>query len=377
MPLGTARRRLSLSAATPIVAHGPIKTVFVLPSFAGGGAERVVLNLACALDRVRFAPEIVVIDGQGPLAGSVPAGIPVHDLHRRRLRQAMPALIATLRRLRPGAVIPTLGYLNLALLAARPLFPITRIYPREANLPSVSIDALPSPALGRMAYRYLYPRADGVLCNARVVAEALARDCGVAPTRIHLIDNPVDVAGIRAAAEPLTRTDGAGPRFVAAGRLTHQKGFDRLIDLFATLTAEAHLTILGDGPDRAALEARARDRGVAARISFTGFQARPWPFYAGADAFLLPSRWEGMPNAALEALACGAEVIATPESGGIGEVAEAASPGTVTVAAWDGEFATALRAVRAQSVAAPRASLLPDRFTLTHATESLARILAS
>lgn len=289
----------------------------------------------------------------------------------------MPALVATLRRLRPRAVIPTLGYLNLALLAARPLLPTTRIFPREANLPSVSIDALPSPVLGRLAYRHFYPRADGVLCNARVVAAALARDCGVTPTRIHLIDNPIDVARIRAVAAPATRADGTGPRFVAAGRLTHQKGFDRLIDLFATLAPDAQLAILGDGPDRAALEARAVSRGVAARISFAGFQALPWPFYAGADAFLLPSRWEGMPNAALEALACGTPVIATPESGGIGEAAAAAAPGAVTVAVWDGEFATALRTVRGRPAAAPRESLLPERFTLARATDALARVLTS
>ena len=336
-----------------------------------------MLNLAGGLDRGRFSAEIVVLDGRGPLTASVPSAIPVHDLQRPRLRQAMPALVSTLRRLRPHAVVPTLGYVNLALLAARPLLPPTRIYPREANLPSVSIDALPSLTAGRLAYRFLYPRADGVLCNARIVAEALARDCGVPPVRIHLIDNPIDVARIRAAATPTTRMDGAGPRLVAAGRLTHQKGFDRLIDLFATMASDAHLTILGDGPDRTSLEARATATGVAARIAFAGFQARPWPFYAGADAFLLPSRWEGMPNAALEALACGTNVIATRESGGIGEVAEAAAPGAVTVAPWGEGFAAALRAVRGRPASTPRESLLPERFTLDRATDSLARILAS
>jgi glycosyltransferase involved in cell wall biosynthesis len=319
--------------------------------------------------------EIVALEGRGPLADLVPPGIPVHDLARPRLRQALPRLIAALRRSRPDAVVPTLGYVNLAVLALRPLLPAgTRIFPREANLPSKSTDAMAVPSLGRAAYRLLYPRADGVLCNAAVVAEALARECGIAPARIHLIDNPVDVAALRASALPPHRATGTGARFVAAGRLTRQKGFDRLIDLWPTLTPEAHLTILGDGPERIALEARAEERGVAARISLAGFQIRPWPFYAGADAFLLPSRWEGMPNAALEALACGTPVIATPESGGIGEVAAAASPGAVTVAAWGEAFAAALAAVRPQCGETPRENLLPDRFTLARATEGLARL---
>lgn len=333
-----------------------------------------MLTLAGALDASRFTPAIVVLDGRGPLADLVPAGCPVHDLRQPRLRQALPALVSTLRRLRPGAVVPTLGYLNLALLAMRPFLPSgTRIFPREANPPSVSIRALPSATLGRAAYRLLYPRADGVLCNARLVAEALAHECGVESARIHLVDNPVDVVSIRNAATPVIRAEGAGPCFVAAGRLTHQKGFDRLIDLFAAAMPDAHLTILGEGPDRTALEARGW--GTAAHISFAGFQARPWPFYAGADAFLLPSRWEGMPNAALEALACGTPVIATPEAGGIGEVA-AAMPGAVTISPWSEAFAASLRAVRAHPTTTPRPSLLPERFTVPRAAEALARILA-
>lgn len=332
--------------------------------------------MAGALDRSRFGAEIVALDGQGPLAGSVPRHVPVHELGHPRLRGALPALISALRRLRPDAVVPTLGYLNLAVLALRPLLPSgTRIFPREANLPSKSIDALPVPALGRMAYRLLYPRADGVLCNAAVVADALARECGVAMSRIHLIDNPVDVAALRAATIPPRRAPGPGPRFVAAGRLTHQKGFDRLIDLFPTLAPDAHLTILGDGPDRALLEARAKERGIAGRVSFAGFQPQPWPFYAGADAFLLPSRWEGMPSAALEALACGTRVIATTEAGGIGEVA--APAGAVTLAAWGAEFGASLRAVHGQPADEPRASLLPERFTVVRAADGLARLLGA
>lgn len=321
---------------------------------------------------------IVALDGHGPLADSVPAGVVVHDLGRTRLRQALPPLIAALRRLRPHAIVPTLGYVNLALLAARPFLPAgSRIFPREANLPSVSIAALPSPSLGRFAYRRLYPRADGVLCNASVVARALAQECGVDPERIHLIDNPVDVARIRSAASPVIRVEGVGTRFVAAGRLTPQKGFDRLIELFATLPSDSHLTILGEGPARAVLEAQVRERTLAGRVFFAGFQKQPWSFYAGADVFLLPSRWEGMPNAALEALACGTPVIATPEAGGIGEVAAAAAPGSVAVAAWGEDFAAALRAVRPRPTKTPRPNLLPDRFTLARAAESLSRLLAA
>ena len=86
---------------------------FVLPSFAGGGAERVLLNLMAALDRDRFAPAMVVLDGAGPLAPLVPADLVTHDLARPRLRTAVAPLVRCLRRLRPAVVVSTFGHVNL------------------------------------------------------------------------------------------------------------------------------------------------------------------------------------------------------------------------------------------------------------------------
>lgn len=352
------------------------RIVFVLPSFAGGGAERVALTLAGALERARFAPEIVVLDGAGPLEAAVAPGLPVHDLHRRRLRGALPALARILRGLGPAVVVSTLGHVNLALLALRPwLAAGTRIVVREANTPSMSLAAQPWPRLFRTGTRLLYPRADAILCPSHLIAEELARDFAVPKARLHLIPNPVDVDAIRAAAAPPRREPGAGARFVASGRLTHQKGFDRLIEAMAAMPEDARLAILGTGPRAADLRARAAARGVEGRVALPGFAADPWSLYAGADAFLLPSRWEGMANAALEALACGTPVIATPEAGGIAEVAGDAPPGAVTLAAAGRPFAEAMAGVRAGPPSAPRPSLLPERFALAAAVGEFAQAL--
>ncbi|MDP7539279.1 MAG: glycosyltransferase, partial [Alphaproteobacteria bacterium] len=137
------------------------------------------------------------------------------------------------------------------------------------------------------------------------------------------------------------RLPGPGRRFVAAGRLTRQKGFDRLIALFGQDESDDHLLILGDGPAREALAALA-----GPRVTLHGHEPEPWPWMAGADALLLPSRWEGLANVALEALACGTPVIATPESGGIAELAAAAPEGAVTIATWGEAFAKAMAAAR-------------------------------
>ena len=133
-----------------------------------------------------------------------------------------------------------------------------------------------------------------------------------------------------------------------------------MIDMVAEGDVADRLCIFGDGSDRAALGGRAKARDASARIRFAGFDPAPWPFYAGADALLVPSRWEGLPNVALEALACGTPVIATPESGGIAEVAAAAPAGAVTVAMWGDAFRSALSNVVPSPVDRTRPSLLPE-----------------
>ncbi|MDP6473527.1 MAG: glycosyltransferase [Alphaproteobacteria bacterium] len=336
------------------------RVAFVLPSFAGGGAERVMLQLLGGLDRARFQPSLIVLSGDGPLADLVPGDVPLTDLARPRLRHALPALVGAIRRARPRAVISSLGYVNLALIAGRRLLPFgTRIIVREANMPSLSLPAGPRPGLTRWLYRRYYPRADAVICTSHRMMGEMSGDIGVAHTRLHLLPNPVDAPALRAEIGTLPAGEGNAVCFIAAGRLTRQKGFDRLIEAFANLPGECRLTILGEGPERVALEAMCGRFGLGDRIHMPGFEGNPWPHYAAADAFLLPSRWEGMPNAALEALACGTPVIATPQSGAIAEIASAAPAGAVTMAAWGDGFATAMINIRAGKEKRPRPSLLP------------------
>ena len=358
--------------------NAPTRILFILPSFAGGGAERVVLTLLANLDAAQFAASLLVLDGRGPLAHLVPAHVPVTDLATARLRRALPDLIGFIRKEKPDFVFSTLGYVNLALLAVRLLLPRkSRILVREANMPSLSLPATSHPTLFRAAYRLLYPSADAVICTSSQMADEMSRDFSVSTERLFLIPNPVDDAALRHAATPIVRTPGEGVRLVAAGRLTPQKGFDRLLDWMTALAPSTRLTLLGEGPERAKLEAQAKSLGLTDRVHFAGFCDNPWSHYAGADAFVLASRWEGLPNAALEALACGTPVIATPQSGGIAEISAAASPGAVTIVAAGEAFVAVLTTlpIRPLMGSKPRFSLLPCRYQVTTVAQDFQNIL--
>lgn len=335
-----------------------------------------MLSVASELDRSRFAPALVVLDAEGPLASAAPADVPVTTLAAPRLRHALPALYRTLRRMQPDVVLSTMGYLNLAVLAAGrlALAPHARILVREANQVSATLNAFPSKALGRFAYRRLYRKADAVLCNSSGVARELA-EVGVPPQSIKLIGNPIDTAALRRRATGAEQTPG---RFVAAGRLMRQKGFDRLVDWFAAMPEAATLTIFGEGPERPSLEARIAAAGLAARIDLPGYVPEIWRQLAGADAFLMPSRWEGMPNAALEALALGVPVIATEEAGGLKEL-RGEAPGDRLLLAEDGaEFVSAMRsAIRTEPIPPGlRDSALPARFSKPVVVAQYAALMA-
>lgn len=352
-----------------------IGVAFVLPSLEGGGAERVAVNLLAGLDRLRFNSELVVMCLTGPLRDAVPPEVQIHDLGRPRLRYGLPALIRALRHIKPAVTFSTLGYVNLALLACRSFLPKTCIIVREANTPSQSLPHTPYPRLMRAAYARLYRRADAVLCQHSETAHEMVYDFQVPPERVKALPNPVNVAAVRAGAAKLIREPGAGLRFVAAGRLTRQKGFDRLLDMLAALPAEAHLTIYGEGPDERNLKAQGRALGIESRVQFGGFVKCLPSALAGADALLLPSRWEGVPNVVLEALACGTPVIATPEAGGLAELARNTPAGAVTVAQLPEGFLSAMRGVRARTDKQLRPSMLPQQFDASVVVNTFARLL--
>ena len=174
-----------------------------------------------------------------------------------------------------------------------------------------------APGAALTALRAARTRALGaarrIVVPSRYLAQ-IASTWGLDEQRVEVLPNSAP-----AVSEP--QAEGLPPgTFVFAGRLTAQKGLATAIEALARVPA-ARLVLVGDGPERADLERRAREAGLDGRIEFRG--ARPHEdvlrVLAGAEAALLPSEWENLPHAAVEALAVGTPVVATPV-GGVPEV---------------------------------------------------------
>ncbi|HEY8948112.1 MAG TPA: glycosyltransferase [Rhizomicrobium sp.] len=328
--------RLAQGVGKASVATGHI--AIVLHDLRGGGAERAVLRLARGMAAAGRDVELILVRGEGAYLGEIPPGIRLKVLDKPRVSQAIGKLAMHFRRTRPRAVLSALTHMNLATVAAARLsrVPMRLVLSERNQISSKAREA--AGTWQKWLYRAVprvYRAADAIVAVSGGVAADLATFGRLSEKKISVIHNPVfDVdVEIRAqapVAHPWFERKGP-PIIVAAGRLHRQKGFDILLEAFALARAEVdcRLVILGEGPERAALLATAERLGLAYDIDMPGFAENPFPLMRRAGAFVLSSRWEGFPNALVEAMACGAPVIATDCPSGPREILGGGRYGTL------------------------------------------------
>lgn len=356
----------------------------LLPDLRGGGAERSLLRLGGELVRRGGAVDIVVGTARGSLGSEVPRGVDLFDLARPRLRSALPSMVRYLRGRRPTHVVATLEHaVVLADWAIRAARVDTVLVPRVAN--TLSRATADTGGLAHVANRLAlrtYRRADLVVAVSQGVADDLVLAHGLSRDRVRVVPNPVVVPEVLAARErPASHpwfSDGGAPLVVGMGRLTRQKNFPLLVDAFAGVreaVPDARLVILGDGEDRATLAARCRDHGITRQVDMPGFVQDPFPLLARAHVFVLSSDYEGLPGALIQALACGANVVATDCPSGPREVLDGGRHGAL-VPVGDVD---ALRGAIVESLRAPRRNAGPEawgRWTADAAADQYAQLLA-
>jgi glycosyltransferase involved in cell wall biosynthesis len=242
------------------------------------------------------------------------------------------------------------------------------------------------PGVGLWWYRWKLRGYSRSLCPAMTVCvsdavrDRLATDYGFSRTKLATGRHGVDLD--RFHPDPIrrdtTRASWGIPResfvFGSVRRFVFDKGLDVAVDAFAAAVAQCpgsslHLVLVGDGPERGALERQAERCGVAHLVKFPGFTNTAWDVYPAFDVFLLPSRVEALGVVALEAMACDCEVIGS-DVGGIPEMISDPSLGTLVPAGDSAQWATAM--VRAIRRAPTERSALVQRARM-HVTENFER----
>ena len=295
---------------------GPVDVVLLLTSFAIGGTERQMVELAKRLDPSRFRVRIACFHKRGRLLDDIPARIPIREfpLHGFATPTAFRRLLAFASWCRSidAAVVHTCDlYANIfglpgAALAGVPV--------RIANRREI-VTGDKSPAKLR-TQRLAYRAAHAVVANSSAARDQLVRE-GVPADRLRLVPNGLDP--VRFAPAPPRRDI---RRIVMVANLRPEKGHDTLLAAAPRILErypDASFTFVGEGPQRGKLEMLVRALGIGERVRFLGESRDVAPILARHDLYVLPSRSEAFPNALIEAMATALPVVAT-DVGGIPEV---------------------------------------------------------
>ena len=358
------------------------KIALFVPSFRGGGAERAMLLFAQGLLELGYSVDFLVAQNSGPLRDSLPAGARLVNLNRRKVSFVLPGLIRYLKKERPVALYSTVVNANIVALLARALSGVScQFIVRESNVPNPEDTTLSRRIAGVIA-PLIYRMADSVISVSEDVASILAAVSPGLRPKIAVLPNPVVSAemlekGKLTPEHPwlVDSVDGI-PVVLGTGRLHQQKDFSTLISAFAAVIKEraARLIILGEGEERAALETQVQQLGLQDSVSLPGYVGNPFPYFKRAAVFVLSSRYEGMPNVLLQAMAFGTPVVATDCHSGAKEVIRNSGVGRLVPVGDSATMARAILNALNESNSAVAASYVDQNFSVERATREYLQV---
>jgi len=388
-----------LGSSTSAATHGPTRIGLVIDSMAGGGAERMTLNIASGLIARGHQVDLLLCFATGPYLNSIPSAVRVITLNtrvwskRRQLcyfRRHIPASVRVvhmgprwsgkwltwfraavalrwpwkdfwlltpgvaravigiaqyIRRERPRVILASLHTSTAATLLAR------QWAGNEVRVVvAVRSSMLDMDARERRLAEMLYPKADGIVTVSRGLADEQTSQMSIPRQRITPIYNPVFTPDLESLASetpshPWLRKKGLSV-ILAIGRLRKVKDHPTLLRAFARLAGrtDMRLVVLGEGAERPSLEALVRELGIGERVDMPGWVSNPFAFMRRARLFVLSSRWEGFANVLVEALACGCPVVGTDCPFGPREILEDGRWGALVPVGDDAALAQAMEA---------------------------------
>ncbi len=379
-------------------ARAPLRVAQLVETLAMGGAERLAVQIAGARAEAGDHSLILVLGGPGPLAAQVDPRVGVRYLQLERasitrplrflasLRHGSRALREEVRREGLQIVqshLPNANFWGLLLALRDPVAVIPTVHNNNEFYYGEMTPPRVRSRLRRLAYRAMLRRCAAVVAVSEQVARSLLREVGARgdrARRLRVVPNGVaipaapDPAAVAAIRARFGCRDGE-ILVLAAGRHSEQKNFQALIAAAAVLRgrgAAFRMVIAGEGERRDAHQAQVASLRLADRVLLPGNVSDLTQVMQAADAFALPSLWEGLPLVLLEALAAGAPVVGS-DIDGVREVIADGETGLLCAADDPGALADAL--LRLQDPAL-RARLRSAGLALVRRTYAFERVNA-
>jgi glycosyltransferase involved in cell wall biosynthesis len=344
----------------------PARISFLLDNLTGGGAEKVILNLASGFTKLGHPVDILVCKMEGVLCNSIPAGVNLVPLKasspnlgflcairadpagfraiagmfpKRKPFGFIPSIAAHLKANRPAVLVSALPKSNINAVLAKYYSGVSTrvVVGAHINMSTQDAECYSS---GKSKLRYMRPlmqrcyrRADAVVAVSKGVAEDIAKYLSLDQDNVTTIYNPIDTKQIEALSyESLNHPwfdAGTVPLILGMGRFVAQKDFPFLLRAFAKLRENRQARLVLMGGDESSAEQREHKQelsrlaiqlGVQEDFDMPGFKVNPYPFLRKASVFVLSSRYEGFGNVLVEALLCGCPVVSTNCPSGPAEI---------------------------------------------------------
>lgn len=329
------------------------KIVLFIRALHGGGAQRAMVRYANALSDRGYDTTVLVLNASGAFKAELSDKVTLITLSANRILTAIPAIIKELKRIKPEVVMVTEPACNIAMIIARYLSGIeTRLLIREGLFPSVAVKESPY-FQTRLSYKlapYLYKKADIIVAIASEMADDLSSFLNIPREKITLIPiNPVVTPKLYELANEKVNhpwlIEKNKPVIISVGRLEAQKDFKTLVNAFCLLRkdVDCKLIIIGDGTLQEELTQQIKMSGYEDDIDLAGFSVNPFSFMSNADLLVLSSRYEGLPNTLIEALACGVPSVATDCKSGPRDIFDNGKFGLLVPVGDEVQMATAMK----------------------------------
>ncbi len=303
-----------------------MKNVLIMTNnMNGGGAEHVLLTLLRHLPRSRYSIDLCLVYREGVLLDRLPSDLSISAIFEERTPESAECIRADEGELYQRAVRRKYD-IEIAFLEGNAVKIMSRSNNRDAvKIAWVHLD-LSREHYTKTVYKSTEQEKEAFLsfnhifCVSCAVLGGLERLFGPdLRERSYIVFNPIEHEEIMRLAE-IVELQKHGVTFCAAGRLEHQKAFNRLLSSAQRLRAEGftfHIWLLGEGSLRSELERECDERMLTDIVDFLGYQMNPYPYIKQADAFVSTSRVEGLSMVIGEALVLRTPVIATNCNGQI------------------------------------------------------------
>ena len=290
-----------------------IKIIIITPNLLCGGSSKIISLLCENIDKEKFNVVLACINKRDAFYKIDESKIKIIDLNKVHVRNALPQLFSLIKKEKPDVVFSNGQHLNIFIAFLKKFFAKEiKFIARETSILSINNKEEKYVNVFNFMVRNLYSNFNKIICQSKEMANDFIKNYKINPKKIEIISNPAK-RDIISDSKNLFQSNKL--KLLSIGRLSSEKGYDRLLKVLSKLSIPFKYIILGDGAERNALEEQAKSLGIYNNIIFKGYVSNSDDYLNECDILLHGSYHEGFPNVIIEAGMYGKSVIAFEEPG--------------------------------------------------------------